>query len=88
MPEDFRNDKEFVALYEVLLEGMKLSAKDIQILHRSGVTTIGDCIDYFVAAQTAMITVPHEFAHIMETEVRKKLMEYGYWRFYELAIRD
>ncbi len=88
MPDSFRDDPMYLGLYNISIGKLELSKNAIQVLEEQGLATIADCIDYFVVAHSALITTPHDFAQIMETEVRNKLQNMGYWGFYEKLISD
>jgi hypothetical protein len=75
MPSDPRYDY----LYEIPIEELDLSVKTIEILKSVGDVAVGDCVDHFVRAGDAMITVPFGLLEAMDEEVKPKLEEHGYW---------
>jgi hypothetical protein len=100
---------------EMPIERLGLSQNAIQIIKRSGIESVGDCIDYLIHRRSAMTlrnnpklashfekSLPHqerevifgrslttpEYSKTMETEVKEKLQEHGYWQFYEDFFKD
>lgn len=84
---NLRTKPEYLALYNIPMAELGLSELAIRTIKKLGVTTVGDAIDYFVVAHSAMISTPAEFAAVMETQIMEKLKELGYWEFYEKALR-
>ena len=66
-------------LYEAMIEELDLSEETIKNVHRLGVTTIGDCIDFF--ARVPDTTPPHDmlFLEAMFDVVLPLLEQQGYW---------
>jgi hypothetical protein len=71
-------------LYEVLIEELGLSEHTIEILHRIGVTYIGDCIDFFNRAGRATPPSNTEFIGEMYDAVLPELEKHGYWPRYKM----
>ena len=67
------------ALYETPVESLGLSEAAIKAVKRTGITTVGDCVDFFARLNGAMIDAPFGFFEVMETQVLPKLEEHGCW---------
>lgn len=68
-------------LYAISTQALELSQKAEKSLQRLGVTTIGDCVDFFNMEGHAMITVRGGFLSAMYDEVKPALIQQGYWQF-------
>jgi hypothetical protein len=66
-------------LYEVSIEELGLSDEAIRTLKRTGMTTIGDCIDFYNRPKGAMIVMMPPFGSVMNSEVVQKIQAHGYW---------
>jgi DNA-directed RNA polymerase subunit alpha len=66
-------------LYEVPIEELGLSDEAINSLKRTGMTTIGDCIDFYNRIKDALIPMRPPFGSVMANEVAQKIKAYGYW---------
>jgi hypothetical protein len=73
------SDPKYDYLYEIPVEELGLSDKTIRIVKRTGITSVGDCVDFFERAGQAMETAPFDFFKEMRTVVETKLEEHGYW---------
>lgn len=78
---------EFEVLYDIPIENLGLRSRTIQLLHECGVTSVGDCIAFHIHCLSAMINAAYEYRVAMDTEVRDKLKEHGYWAFYERLVQ-
>ena len=70
-------------LYAIPIEDMGLSDVAIKTLKRTGITTVGDCVDYYLRSPDALIPARPPFYSIIEGEVKQKFKEYGYWSYVE-----
>lgn len=70
-------------LYEVRVEKLGLSVKALNAVKRTGITSIGDCVNFYHIAAFAMIEVAYPVMNIMYGEVKEKLKEHGYWSYVE-----
>jgi hypothetical protein len=80
MPRYAYSSDEF---YEIPLEELGLSEVAMEVIKRTGITTVGDCIDHFARGADVLITVSGDFINVMEYEVKPKLEERGYLRIDE-----
>ncbi len=80
---NFWEEPEYQALYEIPFEQLGLSENATRLLERVSISSVGDCIDYYFHRHYAMITAPPGYLNAMENEVKDKLQEHGYWSFYE-----
>ena len=71
------------SLYEVPIEKLDLSVKAVNVLKRSGVTSVGDCIAFYYHCRAGAIDAPSEFMRTMLDEVQEKLRSRGYWSLVE-----
>jgi hypothetical protein len=65
-------------LYDIPIEVLHLSEATIAIIKRTGITSVGDCLDYFARGANAVITARGDFIGTMENVVKPKLKENGY----------
>ena len=70
-------------LYEMPIEALGLSEVAIKALKRTGMTTVGDCIDHYHVSANAMISAPSSLFKAMDSEVAQQLKAHGYWSFVE-----
>lgn len=75
---DPKSDSEYEKLYYVLIEELDLSNSTINILKRQGITTLGDCIDFYSVSRSGTVQVKYEFAEVMFNEVLDQLKRAGY----------
>ena len=73
-------------LYDVPIEQLELSAIAITALKRTGITTVGDCVDFYQRGADAMITARHEFFTVTAGEVQEKMKAHGYWSYVESNV--
>lgn len=64
-------------LYEAMIEELGLTAESVQIVHRAGITSIGDCIDFFTRG--ALTGVDSAVLKVMFGVVLPLLEKHGYW---------
>jgi DNA-directed RNA polymerase alpha subunit len=76
-------------LFEVPIEHLKLSVRGSSIIRRLGITTVGDCVDFYRRGMegSASVAIRQQSVQIMYGEVQLKMKEYGYWSFIEAAPR-
>lgn len=67
------------ALYHIPIETLGLSEKVVKTVKRTGIETVGDCVDFFARGNGALITVRFGFFEVMESSVLPKLEAHGYW---------
>ena len=67
-------------LYEVSVEVLDLSEIAARTLARTGITTVGDCIDFFNRGMDALASARSPAFRAMQ-EVRQKLKQHGYWEY-------
>ena len=79
MSENFSDTPEHDALHEIPVESLGLSEAAIKVVLRMGMTTVGDCVDFFVRGADAMIPIRPPAINLMYNEVKPKLEEHGYW---------
>jgi hypothetical protein len=65
------------------IEELGLSEVAINALKRTGMTTVGDCIDHYHVSANSMISAPSSLFKAMDDEVEEKLKAHGYWSFVE-----
>lgn len=65
-------------LYNVPMEELGLSEGTVNLLKKTGMDSVGDCLLYFTWGNGAMIEFRLGVIETMETEVRQKLIEHGY----------
>ncbi len=70
-------------LYDVPIEQLELSVFAIKALKKTGMTTVGDCVDFYVRGADAMISACHDFFIATAREVQEKMKEHGYWSYVE-----
>jgi len=70
---------EYKHLYDVPIETMRLSKKEFNALKRTGVTSIGDCLDFFNRGSGAMdVGILRGFQEEDYTDLMKKLIDHGH----------
>ena len=80
MSHDYWDDSKYEALYHIPIESLGLSESAIQIMKRTGITSVGDCVDWHVRALSLTTgSTPVGLIEIMMTEVKQRLEEHGYW---------
>jgi hypothetical protein len=80
MAREYWNTPQYQALYNVPIETLGLSETAIKAIKRTGITTVGDCVDFFTLIGSGnTITTYSDLFGIMETEVKPKLEAHGYW---------
>jgi hypothetical protein len=84
---NFSEESDYATLYDVLISELGLSPDTLGLLEDTGVTSVGDCIDYHIHKHYAMINASLAYREAMEGEVKERLKEHGYWSFYEEVIR-
>jgi hypothetical protein len=69
------------ALYHIPIETLRLSDKAIKAVKRTGIETVGDCVDFFarIANGGSPGLVRFNFTEAMFNEVKPKLEAHGYW---------
>jgi hypothetical protein len=65
--------KSYEHLYATPIEEMDLSEAAIKTLKKTGITTIGDCIDFYIRFQDALIPAHPPFFSITGGEVKQKM---------------
>ena len=65
-------------LFDVPINVLGLSESTLEVLKRAGVTNIGECLNYYTYSRNATFSATFGFIEVMETEVRRKLIENGY----------
>jgi hypothetical protein len=78
VPQYDPDDPEYEKLYDLPVEELGLSETTLQLVMQTGITSIGDCLDYFLRGHDGMITAPMGFIKTMEIEVKAKLKQAGY----------
>jgi DNA-directed RNA polymerase alpha subunit len=77
-------EKDYSHLHEKPIEKLGLSVVSLNALKRSGVTSIGDCIDVYLRALGGVVgSCPSSFLEAMFGEVKEKIQELGYWSYVE-----
>ncbi|GAB4528912.1 MAG: hypothetical protein OHK0046_48310 [Anaerolineae bacterium] len=71
-------------LYNVSLEALDLSETATNLLMRTGITSVGDCIDFFIRLQNALVPAKPPFFSLLQNEVIPRLKELGYWQYVDL----
>jgi hypothetical protein len=66
-------------LYSVPIEVLGLPENAVRVLKRTGMTSIGDCMDALLRWGDAEIQVPPGWIAAMVDEVEPKMREMGYW---------
>ena len=82
------NKRKYNHLYEIPVEKLELSTEAIKQLKRTGITSIGDCIDFYIRGDDVLLPARPPFFTIMGGEVKNKLMTSGYWSFVEDNLND
>ena len=86
---DFWTQLECDALYKLSIEQLELSADTYLLVIRTGMSTVGVCIDYFQHVEDgACISAPIGFFTAMEDEVKPKLWEKGFGKWFSTEARD
>ncbi|GAB5494063.1 MAG: hypothetical protein Phog2KO_42780 [Phototrophicaceae bacterium] len=70
-------------LYEIPISDLELSDKAYRALKRTGMTSIGDCIDFYIRLPNVMISARPSFIQVIVTEVKQKVKDAEYWHFVE-----
>lgn len=70
-------------LYEISILDLELSDTAYKALIRTGMTSIGDCIDFYIRLNDVLISARPSFIKAMAVEVKQKVQDFGYWSFVE-----
>lgn len=70
-------------LYETPIEELELSDTAINALKKTGITNVGDCIDFYLRLPDVLISARPVFFRVIRGEVKEKMKEHGYWTFVE-----
>ncbi len=73
------DESEHEELAHIPIETLGLSENTISLLKRVGMTNVSDCVDSLRRWGVAEEKVPPGFIQAMDSEVRAKLEELGYW---------
>ena len=65
-------------LYDVLIETLDLSQDCYNAMRRTGITTVGDCIDAVNRIPDVMFAARSNFLTCLPSEVKDKLIKHGY----------
>ena len=68
-------------LYKISIEELQLSELAIRTLARTGMMTIGDCVDLFNRGNDVLITARPPVFTILIDELKPKLKKEGYWKY-------
>lgn len=79
--KDIMTDNVYTHLYELSIDSLGLSIRSMRILKRTGIATIGDCLDVLNQGPQAMISYYYRLPKVMWGEVREKLIVQGYGQF-------
>jgi hypothetical protein len=69
-------------LYDISVSELEMSYQIFDLFRRMGITSLGDCVDFYEQGNNAMITTHLGFIEAMETikpEVKAMLKEKGYF---------
>ncbi len=66
-------------LARIPIENLGLSEKTIRLLKRAGFTNVGEIVDSLQIGSAAIIDSTRGYFQAMNTEVKPKLQELGYW---------
>jgi hypothetical protein len=80
---DFHDEPEYEALYEIPIQQLGLSAETAQLLKETGMTSVGNCVDFYHYFRFATVSVSSKVMEVMGKEVKEKLQEQGYWSYVE-----
>ncbi len=73
--------KNHAHLYDVSIDVLNLSEQANKVLLRTGMTTIGDCIDFFIRLPDVHMARPPSLTVV--TEIEQKLKDLHYWQYVE-----
>jgi hypothetical protein len=88
MSNNLPSNSNYDFLYEISIEELSLSAASLKLVESVGITSIGDCLDYYFHIQLFSVTVSLDLRQAMESEVKAQLQNTGYWVYYERATNS
>lgn len=72
---------DYTELHYVSHRKLELTPQTADLLEKTGIPSIGDCLDYITSKNWngTMIEIRRDIDEVMLTEVTDKLKEKGYW---------
>ena len=80
---DFWREMEAEALYSVPIEELKLQAGTANVLQRTGITTVGDCIDHLLRIETGDAPPIRDYGQLQHENLQNQMKTQGFWDYLE-----
>jgi len=75
-------------LFDISITTLNLSDKAYKALMKTGMSTVGDCVDFYIRGNDVLISARTSSFEVLANELKEKMVEFGYWDFVEKHLKD